>query len=167
MMMDFKDKNQIYQLIAGISGFTVILIGCLVIMKPFFPSILLATLLTLATWPAFTWLNHRLRHRPNLSAFLMTCFLAGFFIFPVVIIGGSITDNFDKIYSAVQHSLQNNTEETAKTLETVPYVGTYLGKAWTFVAADKERLSAALQEYAAPTSQKLISLGGSIGRGLL
>jgi len=54
---DFKDKNQIYQLIAGLSGFTVILIGALIVMAPFFPAILLATILTLATWPAFAWLS--------------------------------------------------------------------------------------------------------------
>ena len=35
---DFKDKNQIYQLIAGLSGFTVILIGALIVMAPFFPA---------------------------------------------------------------------------------------------------------------------------------
>ena len=36
-MIDFKDQNQLYQLIAGLSGFTIILLGCLIIMAPFFP----------------------------------------------------------------------------------------------------------------------------------
>jgi predicted PurR-regulated permease PerM len=166
-MIEFRDKNQIYQLIAGLSGFAVILLGCLVVMAPFFPAFLLATILTLATWPAFAWLNRKLRSRTALTAFLMTCFLAACFIFPMFIIGTSIADNFTKVYDAVQHSLQSNTEETAKMLQTVPYAGDYLAKAWTFAAADKERLSASLQEYAAPTSQKLIHLGGVIGRGLM
>ncbi len=166
-MIDFKDQNQLYQLIAGLSGFTIILIGCLIIMAPFFPAFLLATILTLATWPAFIWLNRKLHRRTALSAALMTFFLASCFILPLFIIGTSIAENFTKVYEAVQHALHNNTEDTAKMLQTVPYVGDYLVRAWTFFAADKERLSANLAEYAAPTSQKLIHLGGMIGRGLM
>lgn len=163
---DFKDKTQIYQLIAGLSGFTVILIGCLIVMAPFFPAILLATILTLATWPAFSWLNKKLNNRTALAATLMTCVLAACFIFPLVIIGTSIGDNFGKVYDALQNSIQN-TDEAAKMLQSIPYAGAHLEHYWTQIAADKERLSHALQEYAGPTSQRLLSLGTSIGRGLL
>jgi predicted PurR-regulated permease PerM len=166
-MIDFKDKHNFYQLIVGISGFTVILIGCLIIMAPFFPAILLATILTLATWPAFAWLNRKLNNRTPLSAFLMTCLLAFCFAFPMVIIGTSIADNFTKVYGAVQHALQSDTAETAKMLQTVPYAGPYLAKGWTIAASDREGWSQTLQEYAAPTSQKLIHIGANIGRGVL
>jgi predicted PurR-regulated permease PerM len=167
LMINLKDKSQIYQLIAGLSGFTIILIGCLIVLSPFFPAILLATILTLATWPAFNWLNKKLKNRTALASFLMTCFLAFCFVFPLVIIGTSIADNFTKVYSAVQNSLRGNTEDTLKTLENVPYVGKNLTQFWTLIASDKERLSNALQEYAAPTSQKLIGLGAAIGHGVL
>lgn len=165
-MIDIKDRYQLYQLIAGLSGFTVIMIGCLIIMAPFFPAFLLATILTLATWPAFDWLNTRLRNRTALAATLMTCLLALCFIVPIVIIGSSVADNFNKVYNALQHSLHANTEDTTKALQTVPYVGDYLTRAWTFFSADKERLSATLQEYAAPTSEKLLHFGGQVGRGV-
>jgi len=166
-MIDFKDQNQLYQLIAGLSGFTVILIGCLIIMAPFFPAFLLATILTLATWPAFIWLNRKLNSRTALSAGLMTLLLACCFIFPLFIIGTSIVENFTKVYEAIQAALHNNNADTVKMLQSVPYVGNWLVEAWNFFAADKERLSADLAEYAAPTSQKLIHFGGNIGRGLM
>lgn len=168
-MLDFdtKDKNQIYQLIAGISGFSVIMIGCIIIIAPFFPAILLATILTLATWPAFIWLNKKLKNKTSIAAFLMTCFLAFCFIAPLVIIGTSITDNFGKFYSAIQNSLQGTTEENTKMIQSIPYVGEQAAKYWKLIAGDKAHLSATLQEYAAPTSQKLISLGSTIGHGVL
>ena len=166
-MIDFKDQNQLYQLIAGLSGVTIILLGCLIVMAPFFPAFLLATILTLATWPAFTWLNRRLHSRTALSAGLMTLLLACCFIFPLFIIGTSIAENFTKVYEAVQSILHNSNEETVKMLRSVPVVGDWLVEAWDFFAGDKERLSADLAEYAAPTSQKLIHFGGTIGRGLL
>lgn len=166
-MIDFKDQNQLYQLIAGLSGFAIILVGCLVIMAPFFPAFLLATILTLATWPAFTWLNRRLHSRTALTAGLMTLLLACCFIFPLFIIGTSIAENFTQVYDAVQNALHNSNEDTVKMLRSVPYAGNWLVEAWNFFAADKERLSAELAEYAAPTSQKLIHFGGTIGHGLL
>jgi len=165
--LDVKDKNQIYQLIVGIIGFVAILTACLFIIAPFFPAILMATILTLATWPAFIWLTDKLKGRIVLSSFLMTLMLASFFILPLVVIGTSITENSSKLYSVVQSSLQNSTEDTAKTLKAVPYIGNYLEQGWVFIASDKDKLSAALQEYAAPTSQKLINFGATVGRGLL
>ncbi len=166
-MIDFKDQNEIYQLIAGISGFTLIIIGCLIIIAPFIPALLLAAIFTLATWPAFMWLNRKLHSRTALSAGLMTLFLACCFIVPLIIIGSSLAESFTKVYDAIQHILHNNTSDTAKMLGGVDYVGHWLEKGWTFFSADKERLSSDLKEYAAPTSQKLIHMGGMIGHGLL
>jgi predicted PurR-regulated permease PerM len=166
-MIDFKDQNTIYQLIAGLTGFTIILIGCLIVMAPFFPAFLLATIFSLATWPAFTWLSRKLQGRTSLSAALMTFFLACCFILPIFIIGTSVADNFTKIYNALQNTLNGSTEDTKRMLMSVPWIGEYLAKAWGFLAADKARLSAELREYAAPTSQRLIHLGGMVGRGLM
>ncbi len=166
-MIDFKDQNQIYQLIAGVSGFTIIIIFCLIVIAPFVPALLLAAIFTLATWPAFTWLNRKLHSRTALSASLMTLFLACCFIFPLIIIGSSLADSFTKVYDALQHILQNNTSDTARMLGGIAYIGHWLEKGWTYFSGDTMRLSSDLQEYAAPTSQKLIHMGGMIGRGLL
>ncbi len=165
--LDIKDKNQLYQLLVGILGFTLILIACLIIMTPFFPGILMAAMFTLSTWPAFIWLKKRLKGKTSLAALLMTGMLASFFIFPLVIIGTSLTENFTKVYAFLQTSLKGSTEATAQSLHEVAYIGEYLEKAWLFFANDKEKLSATLQEYAAPTSQEIIKIGADIGYGLL
>ncbi len=165
--LDIKNKNQLYQLLVGISGFTLILIGCLVIMTPFFPGILMAAMFTLSTWPAFIWLKEKLNGKTPIAALLMTMMLASFFIFPLVIIGTSLTENFAKVYGFVQEALKGSAEATASNLREISYIGEYLEKAWLFFANDKEKLSAALQEYAAPTSQEIIKIGADIGHGLL
>jgi hypothetical protein len=70
LSLNLKDRIQIYQLVAGLTAVTLILIGCLIILTPFFPAMLLSTIFTLATWPAFMWLNNRvsghLLYRPAL-----------------------------------------------------------------------------------------------------
>ena len=88
--LNLKDRTQIYQLVVGLTAVTLILIGCLVILTPFFPAMLLSTIFTLATWPAFQWLQARLRHKTAIAAGLMTLLLAGCFIAPLIIIGTSI-----------------------------------------------------------------------------
>jgi len=166
--IDLKDKNQLYQLLGGILGFIVILSVCLIIMKPFFPAILLSTIFTLSTWPAFIWLNHRLGDRPVISSTVMTLILAVFFIMPICLIGTSLTESLTKAYSFTQETISGNNSDTLKTnLENLPYVGQYLEHGWNFIEQHKEPINITLKKYAAPTSQKIISMGASIGRGLL
>lgn len=167
LKFDIKDKSHIYQLIAGIAAVVVILLGCLVILSPFFPAILLATILALSTWPAFEWLNKKLKRRTALAATLMTILLGLCFIVPLVIIGTSSADNFGKISDLFRSSLQGNTAVVGHHLSTVPYVGDALHGYWADLTSDKENFQKILEEYAGITTDGLIKLGGSIGRGLL
>lgn len=167
LKFDLQDREQIYRLIAGLAGAAFIMACCLIVMAPFFPAILLAIIFALATWPAFNWLNARLQNRTALTASIMTLLLACCFILPLIIIGTSIADNFAKISDAVQTSLQSSPAATSRKLHNIPYAGEYLGKSWDVLASDQQKLKEAMQQYAAPTSQKLIALGGKIGRGVL
>ena len=54
LKFDIKNKAHIYQLIAGITAVTLILIGCLVILSPFFPAILLAVILAPVSYTHLT-----------------------------------------------------------------------------------------------------------------
>lgn len=162
-----KERQQVYQFIVAIVAVSAILIGCLVILAPFFPAILLATIFTLATWPAFAWLKGKLRNKTMLTALLMTLLLAACFVVPLFIIGTSIADNYTKIYSLVQQSLQGDLSSTGHWLKQTPYVGEHLEKYWTAATSDKERINTFLQTYATDTSQWVIRLGTTVGYGLL
>lgn len=162
-----RDRQQIYQLIVAIVAVTAILIGCLIILAPFFPAILLATIFTLATWPAFVWLKSRLRNKTAITALLMTMMLAACFVVPLFIIGTSIADNYTKIYSVIQQSLQGDLSSTGALLKQAPYIGEHLEKYWTAITSDKERINAFLQSYAKDTSQMVLRLGTTVGHGLL
>jgi predicted PurR-regulated permease PerM len=164
---DWKDKASIYQLIAGITGVTLIMLGCLITLSPFFPAILLAVILTLSAWPAYDWLNQKLGQRPVLASTLMTLMLAVCFIVPLVIIGSSTADNFTKLYDGLQSSLKGDLSQTTDLLKKTPYIGTHLAGIWEHVTSDTASLTKVVQDYAGPTSQWLINFGATIGRGLL
>lgn len=165
--MNLKDKHQLYQFIAGIVAVVFIIIGCVIILAPFVPAILLATIFALSTWPAFIWLNHKLRHRTTLSAALMTLFLAVCFIIPLVVIGTSTADNFTSIYTGIESSLQGDTSQTTSFLQQVPYIGDRAAEYWVSVTSDKKKLAGVMQQYGGPTSQWLLKVGGDIGKGMI
>ena len=164
---NWKDKASIYQLIAGIVGVTLIMIGCLITLSPFFPAILLAVILTLSAWPAYQWVNNKLGNRPVAASALMTLMLAVCFIVPLVIIGSSTADNFTKLYIGLEQSFVGDMTQTSELLKKLPYVGEHLSQFWLHLTSDTQNLTKVVQDYAGPTSQWLITLGGTIGRGLL
>lgn len=166
LKIDKVNKHQLYQLIAGISAVALILIGCLIILTPFFPAILLATILSLSAWPAFMWLNQRLGGRTAHAAFLMTVALALCFIVPLVIIGTSSAENFGKISEIAQKSLQQDLSKLADDIAKIPYAGETMATYWREATADKESLQAVAEEYSSQMTKGLIALGGSIARGL-
>jgi predicted PurR-regulated permease PerM len=167
LSIDPANRSHIYQLIAGISAVTLILTGCLIILSPFFPAILLATILALSTWPAFMWLNKKLGHRTRLAALLMTVALAFCFIVPLTIIGTSSAENFGKISDLATGALQGDTASVGAQLERIPYAGDLLAGQWRRMTADKETFFKLIEEYAGMTNEGLVKLGASIARGLL
>ncbi|MEZ0223169.1 MAG: AI-2E family transporter [Alphaproteobacteria bacterium] len=167
LQVNLKDRIQIYQLVAALTVVTLILLGCLVILTPFFPAMLLSTIFTLATWPAFMWLQHRMRNRTALAAGLMTLALAGCFIAPLVIIGTSVADNYTKVYDGIVRLLEADPQTTAESLGAMRFGGPYLQKLWLMFMSDREHMMQTLKQYAQPTSDMLLSLARTLGYGLL
>jgi predicted PurR-regulated permease PerM len=167
LSLNLKDRIQIYQLVAALTAVTLILIGCLIILTPFFPAMLLSTIFTLATWPAFMWLNTRMRHRTALAAGLMTAGLAACFIAPLFIIGTSVADNYTVVYDGIVNFLNTDPDVTAKSLGDVRFVGPYLEKLWLVFMSDRDHMMKTLEEYGKPTSGYLLGMASTIGRGLM
>jgi predicted PurR-regulated permease PerM len=165
---DFRKNNlALYQLIAGIAAVTLILVGCITVLKPFFPAALLALIFALATWPAFIWLTGRLKGNTARAAILMSLLLTLCFVAPLVIIGTSIADNYSRIYTAAQESLKGDPAATAVRLRAMPYGGDYLARGWEIAASDREHLSERLEKYSGRTTEVLLQLGKTVGSGLL
>jgi predicted PurR-regulated permease PerM len=163
---DFKGNVTLYQLIAGLTAVTLILLGCIIVLKPFFPAALLATIFALSTWPAFTWLHRKLKGRTTLAATLMTLLLGFCFVVPVIIIGTSVADNYSNIHNTVQASLKGDPAAMGNKLQSMPYIGDWLEKYWLMFVANREKISAQLQEYSGEATAMLLKFGTSVGHGL-
>jgi predicted PurR-regulated permease PerM len=144
-----------------------ILAGCLLVLKPFIPAILLAIILCLSTWPAYTWLQHNLGMRTNIAALLMTLLLATCFVVPLILLGSSLAESSTAVISEVTRMLQAGPHEPPSWLAEIPLAGPHIAEQWASFFSDKAHVNAVMKEYAGPVTQYMITIGTSIGHGML
>lgn len=165
--LDTLDKNFLFKTGVLIAAVVIILWGCIIILSPFVPAIMLSIIFCLATWPAYAWLETRLKNRPALAAFLMTVLLAVCFLVPLVFLGSSLAENFSKLYSGTVDYLNKNEGRTPLWVHDVPVVGGLLDDFWSRYLGNTDQVTDSLRNISVPLSQKLIAFGAAIGRGIL
>lgn len=167
MKLESVSRAYIYRLVAVISGAVAILIGCLIVIAPFIPAILLATILCLSTWPAYEWLRKKLKHNDRIAALLMTIGLALCFILPLAVIGGSVNENFSFLLNTVMDGIQADGNTPPAWLSGIPYAGSHIETVWRDYAADKEAVLDFLRKHGDTMTGWLLAVGAAAGKGLL
>lgn len=160
------DQIAIYKLLVVVTAVGLILFGCLIVIQPFIPGILLAIILTLATWPAFIQLDRKIGNRRTLAAFLMTLLLALFFLLPLLLLGSSLADSFTKLLSTATEAVQANHNTAPQWASNLPVIGEHADHYWQHYVHNRGNLVGLLQKYAGNITQVLISIGATIGRGI-
>lgn len=164
--LESLDRTTVYRLLAVVAAVGFLFFGCLLVLRPFIPGILLAAILTLATWPAFIKLDKKLRHRRTLAALLMTVLLALFFLAPLFLLGSSLAESFTKLVSAAVQTVQDGHSKAPGWVRDLPLVGAQADLYWQDYIHNRENAVKFLQEHAGSITQFLIGAGGAIGRGI-
>ncbi|MFO1157066.1 MAG: AI-2E family transporter [Rhodospirillales bacterium] len=142
-------------------------IGCFVILRPFLPALLWATILSIATWPAFRRCERWLGGRTTLAAALMTLALAAGLLVPIGVLGTSLADNIARLSGKMIAAFEGGPPPPPAWLGGLPVFGSELVGAWHYFIDDTTRFAEAAREYVGPVTQWLLSLGGKLGGGLL
>lgn len=145
----------------------IVAIGCFVILRPFLPALLWATILSIATWPAFRRCERWLGGRTTLAAALMTLALAVGLLVPIGVLGTSLADNIVRLSGKMIAAFESGQPPPPTWLGGLPVVGSELVAAWHYFIDDTTRFAAAAREYIGPITQWLLGLGGKLGGGLL
>ena len=153
--------------LAGLFVLLLVAIGCFVVLRPFLAALLWATILSIATWPAFRRLERVTGGRTTLAAAVMTIVLAVALLVPIGILGTSLADNFARLSSQVISVLEGGPPPPPPWVVELPVVGPDLAEAWHYFGDDSGRFADTVREYAGPATQWLIGLGTKLGRGVL
>lgn len=153
--------------IAGFAVVLLLLVGCVVVLRPFFSPLLWAVVLTTSTWPLYQKLQLVFYGRRGLAALVMTLSLAGAFVLPLLLLGVSLADNVRSLVDMVRATFAAGPPSPPAWLAALPGVGDSLAEQWRAFAADPQRLAEALQPLFAPLRDLALQSGMTVGTALL
>ena len=142
-----------------------VLLGCWVVLRPFFSALLWAIVLAYSLWPAFKTLSRWTGGRRTLSAFLMTLGIALVLLLPSSVIVLSLGDNVKEFAVATSNWIDDGPPGPPDWIVKVPVFGKSISAYWLELSQDGGRFAMELKGLIEPVSDGLIKASLLLGRG--
>lgn len=144
-----------------------IVVGAFWVLAPFLAALLFAAILCLTTWPAFAWIEARVKGRSTLAAGLTTLLLALAVLLPMSYLAATVADGVSQLIALLRAWLLAGDWSPPAWLSSLPLVGEHLDAYWRKLAGNQEELSQFGRQLFEPTRKLLLATVGLIGQGLL
>ncbi len=153
--------------IAGIVAAALLVAGCFLVLRPFFPAILWAGILCFVTWPLFVRLKRVLRGRRSLAALLMTCLLGLLVVLPFALVGLTLADNLSQLLGFFSSLREKGLPAPPEWIRGLPLAGDHLAAGWQRLSTDSDRTFELVRNFFATSQGWLLKNSLHIGKGLL
>jgi predicted PurR-regulated permease PerM len=153
--------------IAQVSAIVLVVVGCLLVLRPFLGAILAAAILSFSTWPVYKLIERGVGGRSWLAALAMTFLLVLVLVLPLVVVALTYGDEVPHLVEVVREALAGGLPGPPSWVASLPLVGESLDGAWRELAGSRDKLAEALKRLAQPTREVLVRLGILIGEGAL
>src|SRR5688572_28769646 len=144
----------------------ILLLGCLMVMRPFISALLWAIVLSFSIWPLYRRLLNVLRGRRTLAAALMTLAIILVMLVPFVIVGATLAQNVNELSGALRHWLEAGPPAPPAWLAKVPVIGATAVEEWQTLATDSASLIEEAKRFIEPASAWFLKVGLMLGSGL-
>lgn len=151
----------------------VLFIGVLIaasfwVLRPFLMSLIWASLIVIATWPAFLKLQERIRGRRGLAVALMTLAILLVVFIPLTLAVFAVIENAEDVVARVRSLAAVDLSSPPEWIDRIPLVGEGLAARWrTFAALSPEERSARVAPYVRTLLQWSVAQAGGMGMILL
>ncbi len=162
-MVTEKRIEQIVQL----SAIVLLVVGCLVVLRPFLGAVLAAAILCFSTWPIYRFIENRVRGRRWLAALAMTFLILCVLVAPLTLIALSFRDDVPELIENVRVTLAQGVPLPPDWVADIPVVGPHLDAAWRDLAGSPEKVSEMLKQLSEPARDVLVRTGLIIAEGVL
>ena len=152
---------------AGTVALVALVLGCLVVLRPFVSSVLWALVMTYSTWPLYLRVRGLLRGRATAAAAIMTLLLTLVLVMPVMILGFTLGDSIAAVGAGIRRAAQEGLPDPPTWVAGLPLVGASLDTYLRAMAHDGARVTAELARLLDPLKAWLLSGGLKLGAGLL
>jgi predicted PurR-regulated permease PerM len=144
-----------------------LLLGCLVVLRPFVTALLWGIVLSVSCWPAYLRLLKLTRDRHTLASLLMSVSMILLVLLPFAVVGLTLADNVKALTTAVRKWIESGPPAPPGWLGRVPMVGAWAVETWQNLASDTGTLLVRLKEWIQPAGAWLLKGGLVLGQGLL
>ena len=144
-----------------------LMLGCLLVLRPFVSALLWALVLCCSSWPLYCRLLRFVRQRRSLAAFMMTMGMILIILLPFVIVGSTLAENVKDVSAAVKGWFAQGPPGPPGWVQKVPLVGEQVADFWRSTVADTAKLWPYAQRLIQPVSKGLIGFGLVLGGGLI
>jgi predicted PurR-regulated permease PerM len=158
------------EMMAAITLLSLLVVGTVLVLRPFIVSLLLAAVLAYSTWPVYEWLLARLRNRSGAAATAMTVLLLLTLVTPFWVMGVSLADNTVELLRLLRGALNQPLTPPPDWLQNLPLAGGYLQGKWLAMMQLEEgtllqQLREQLQQL--PLRTWAIDAGAALGHGVV
>ncbi|MEZ5541102.1 MAG: AI-2E family transporter [Pseudomonadota bacterium] len=158
------------EMMAAVALLSLLVIGTVVVLRPFIISLILAAVLAYASWPVYEWLLARLRNRPGAAAMAMTILLLLTLVTPFAVMGVSLADNAVELLRLLREALNRPLQPPPDWLQNIPLAGSYLQGKWLSIMQEDEgtllvQVRELLQRL--PLRSWAIQAGTALGQGVV
>jgi predicted PurR-regulated permease PerM len=124
-----------------------IAVGCVLVLYPFFSSLLWAAILVFTTWPVCEWLHQYARLRRGAAAGVMVALTAIVLVLPLALAAPSGANDVNHLRGVIEDALRAGLPGAPGWVYEIPLVGPTFGDLWNRWAADITSLVEALRPY--------------------
>lgn len=151
----------------GLSLLALLVIGSLLVVRPFLTSLLWAVILSYTTWPLYQRLLVRLGGHTGLAALLMTVLVATVLVVPLAVLGTTLAEHVARVAEVVRELLAKGVPAPPAWAGKIPFVGAEVERYWAGLAYNGKALTAALAPYVGEARNWALQSGAALGRGAL
>ncbi len=161
------EKLPLFRIIFIIIGIGLIGFGCLLIVHPFLPAMLLAVIFCLATWPAFSIIEKKVGGRSWLAALIMTTLLFLGFLLPLVFLGSSLADSVMQFVKFVVDAFREGHGQVPDWVSRLPlWTQQYVKDFWANYLKSGQQMVEGLTKHAGPCRNMPFMLAVKLVTGL-
>jgi len=155
------DLPRILLAVAAIGG---LIAATFWVLRPFLPSVIWATMIVVATWPALCGVQTRLRGRRSLAVAVMTLGMLAILAAPMAVAIVTVVEHADLIVAWVESVGRRPLPEPPQWVVALPLAGPRLATAWQNLASARpEDLAARVAPYLAGVVAWAIAQVGGLG----
>lgn len=151
---------------ASITAATLLVIGCLYVLRPFFAAILFAAAIVISSWPLYLRLLDNMRGRRSLAAAVMTLGLTLVIIVPLALVAWTLADDVTGFYEQLRRAIETDDLAPPAWLKSIPVVGQQIDAYLSKLLHSREEMIELARRGMEPARKFFLNGGMVLGAGV-